>query len=104
LRAKIAQLNNEWLADKRTALIWSVKTYGIEPPSLGAERPRASILHLSQDLIQGADGEVWISAGDMSWLKEHFQQKITIQVREDGAYVWVAATIFRDDLSATLMA
>jgi len=68
LRRQLVELNAQFLANKHPALVWTVKTYGIDPSP--PDRPRLSILHLSQDLIAGSTGDVWISAGDLSWLKE----------------------------------
>lgn len=53
--------------------------YDPPPPSLyGAEgtntaapaKTRDGALHQSLDLISGSSGEIWISAGDLSWLRE----------------------------------
>lgn len=68
LRREIAALNTQFLASKQPALDWTVRTYDIDPAP--SDRPRLSILHMSQDLIVDSSGEVWISAGDLSWLKE----------------------------------
>jgi pyrimidine deaminase RibD-like protein len=70
LRMEITSLSHGFVAAKRNALVWAVKTYGIDPALPAAERPRLSVLHLSQDLILQADGDVWISGGDLSWLRE----------------------------------
>jgi pyrimidine deaminase RibD-like protein len=70
LRMEIVSLNERFLAAKRSALVWAVKTYGIEPALPAAQRPRLSILHLSQDLIMEREGDVWISGGDLSWMRE----------------------------------
>jgi pyrimidine deaminase RibD-like protein len=82
LRIEIADLNESFLAAKRNALVWAVKTYGINPVLPAAERPRLSILHLSQDFIIASEGDVWISAGDMSWLRE--LQPVLLRAHLDG--------------------
>lgn len=68
LRQELVELHALFLASKLPALVWAVKTYGIEPPP--ADRPRLSLLHMSQDLIATSDGEIWISGGDLSWQRE----------------------------------
>ena len=68
LRRVLMKVDAQFLANKLPALTWAVRTYGIERAP--TERPRLSILHLWQDLIAGSDGEVWISGGDLSWLRE----------------------------------
>lgn len=85
LRAEIAGINRSWLSAKQNALVWAVKTYGIEPTLPAAKRPRQSVLYLSQDLIMQGVGEVWISAGDMSWLRE--LQPVMLRAHLDGRTV-----------------
>jgi pyrimidine deaminase RibD-like protein len=85
LRMEIAGINESFVAVKRDALIWAVRTYGIDPNSPAIHRPRQSLLHLSQDLIFESEGDVWISGGDLSWLEE--LQPALLRVHLDGRKV-----------------
>lgn len=68
LRREIVTHNSSFLSSKQPELVWVVETYGIDQAP--ADSPPLSILHLSQDLIATGDGEVWVFAGDLSWLEE----------------------------------
>ena len=83
-RIELAALNERFIAAKMNALIWTVKTYGISP-SPAAARPRSSLLHLFQDFLISKDGDISISAGDLSWLRE--LQPALLRAHLDGRQI-----------------
>jgi pyrimidine deaminase RibD-like protein len=103
LRMEITVLSEGFVAARRNALVWAVKTYGIQPALPTVERPRLSVLHLSQDLILQNDGDVWISGGDLSWLRE--LQPALLRAHFDGRKVRILCNrILPNDVARAALA
>ena len=83
LRQELCAINRVFLESKLPALVWAVRTYDI--PRGPAERPRLSVLHRSLDVIERSDGEIWITGGDLSWLRE--LQPALLKAHLDGRQV-----------------